>query len=131
MAATFGVSDLLGLFVGLYLVAGGIALIREPDLYRQVLVTLRENGAIGFLTGLMAFVIGAAIVALHNAWGSLMATFVSFIGWAALVEGLALIAVRREFLDLSGRLMLKGAVLRGISFAAIGVGVLLIIAAMR
>ena len=131
MAQTLGVSDLLGLFIGLYLIAGGVALIREPDLYRQILVTLRENGAIGFLVGLIAFVIGAAIVALHNAWDSVMAIFVSFVGWAALAEGMALIAVRREFLDLAGRLRLKGALLRGISIAGIVIGVLLVIVALR
>lgn len=131
MAQTFGVSELLGLFIGLYLIAGGVALIREPDLYRQMLVMLRENSAIGFLTGLFAFVIGAAIIALHNSWDSLMAVFVSLVGWAALIEGMALIAVRREFLDLAGRLMLKGTVLRVVSIAAIVIGGLLVIFALR
>ncbi len=131
MASVLGISETLGLFIGLYLIAGGVALIREPDLYRQILVMLRENAAVGFLTGLFAFVIGAAVVALHNASDSALAVFVSLIGWAALVEGLALIAFRREFVDFAGCLLLKGTVLRAVSIAAVVIGVLLVVVAVR
>ena len=130
MAASLGMSDLLGLFIGLYLVAGGVALLREPDLYRQIMVVLRENSAVGFLTGLIAFLIGAVIISVHARWDTVMAFIVSLFGWIALLEGLALIAARPEFLDFAGRLMLKGSALRIAAVAAVVIGALLFVVAL-
>jgi uncharacterized protein YjeT (DUF2065 family) len=130
MAASLGMTNLLALFIGLYLVAGGIALIREPDFYRQALVGLRDDAVAGFVTGLVAFVIGAVIVSLHNTWDTVLAAFVSLIGWVALVEGLALIAVRRDFLDLAARLVMTGTVLRAVSIGSVVIGVLPVIVSL-
>ena len=130
MAASLGMTNLLALFIGLYLVAGGVALIREPDFYRQALVGLRDDAVAGFVTGLVAFVIGAVIVSLHNTWDTVLAAFVSLIGWVALGEGLALIAVRRDFLELAARLAMKGTALTVVSLGAVVFGVLLVIVAL-
>ena len=58
--------------------------IREPDFYRQALVGLRDDAVAGFVMGLVAFVIGAVIVSLHNTWDTVLAAFVSLIGWRLL-----------------------------------------------
>lgn len=130
MAANLGLTNILALFIGLYFVAGGIALIREPDFYRQALVGLRDDAVAGFVTGLVTFVIGAVIVSLHNTWDTVLAAFVSLIGWVALGEGLALIAVRRDFLELAARLAMKGTALTVVSLGAVVIGVLLVIVAL-
>ena len=130
MAANLGLTNILALFIGLYFVAGGIALIREPDFYRQALVGLRDDAVAGFVTGLVTFVIGAVIVSLHNTWDTVLAAFVSLIGWVALGEGLALIAVRRDFLELAARLAMKGTALTVVSLGAVVFGVLLVIVAL-
>jgi hypothetical protein len=130
MAASLGMTHLLALFIGVYLMAGGVALIREPDFYRQALVGLRDDAVAGFVTGLVAFVIGAVIVSLHNTWDTVLAAFVSLIGWVALVEGLALIAVRRPFLDLAARLAMTGAALRAVSIGSVVIGLLLAIVSL-
>jgi hypothetical protein len=130
MAASLGMTHLLALFIGVYLMAGGVALIREPDFYRQALVGLRDDAVAGFVTGLVGFVIGAVIVSLHNTWDTVLAAFVSLIGWVALVEGLALIAVRRPFLDLAARLAMTGAALRAVSIGSVVIGLLLAIVSL-
>ena len=130
MAASLGMTNLLALFIGLYLVAGGVALIREPDFYRQALVGLRDDAVAGFVTGIVAFVIGAVIVSLHNTWDTVLAAFVSLIGWLVLVEGLALIAARRDFLDLAARLAMTGTVLRAVSIVSVVIGLLLVIVSL-
>ena len=130
MAANLGLTNILALFIGLYFVAGGIALIREPDFYRQALVGLRDDAVAGFVTGLVTFVTGAVIVSLHNTWDTVLAAFVSLIGWVALGEGFALIAVRRDFLELAARLAMKGTALTVVSLGAVVIGVLLVIVAL-
>ena len=62
----------------------------------------------------------------HNTWGTVLAAFVSLIGWVALAEGLALIAVRRDFLDLAVRMTMTGPVLRAVSIGSVVIGVLLV-----
>ena len=108
-----------------------MALIREADFYRQVLVGLRDHAVIGFVTGLVTFLIGAVIVSLHNTWDTVLGGFVSLIGWVALAEGLTLIAVGRDFLALAVRLSPKGGLLKALSFGSIVIGVLLVFVALR
>ena len=64
---------------------------------------------------------------LHLILGIAIGTaFVSLIGWVALVKGLALIAVRRDFLDLAVLMAMTGPVLRAVSIGSVVIGVLLV-----
>ncbi len=100
MVATLSVTQILAVFIGLYMVAAGIGLLTGRNSYVTMIEELRENTALGFLTGAFVFALGAAMVAVHNLWTGPLEIVVSLIGWAALIKGALLLAMRRPFLDL-------------------------------
>lgn len=93
------VTELLATWMGLYMVAAGAGLLVDRNLYANVIGELRDGASLGYLAAIVVFVIGAAVVSLHNEWNGPWAVVVSLIGWGALIEGLALLAFRRAFLS--------------------------------
>ena len=133
MIENLTVTQILAVFVGLYLVAAGIGLLSERDSYSKMLDEFRENTALGFVTGAFVLALGAAMVAIHNLWASPLAVVVSVIAWWTLIKGICLLAIRRWFLALANVISFKNSVLFGtvvITFGAallcaglVGVGV--------
>jgi hypothetical protein len=102
MIETLSITQILAVFIGLYLVAAGIGLLTDRNAYATVIHDLRENGTLGYVTSVFVFVLGAAIVAVHNEWTSPLSIVVSLIGWGALLEGVLMLAIRRPFLNVVG-----------------------------
>ncbi len=100
MIETLSTTQILAVFIGLYMVAAGIGLLTGRGSYATMIEELRENTALGFLTGAFVFALGVAMVAVHNLWTGPLEIVVSLIGWAALIKGALLLAMRRPFLDL-------------------------------
>ena len=53
---------------------------------------------------MFVFVLGAVLVAVHNQWNGPLAVIVSLISWGAFIEGVLMLAARRPFLDIVGRI---------------------------
>ncbi len=102
MLETLSITEMLAAFIGLYMVAAGTGLLTDRDGYATVIGDLRENTALGIVTSLFVFVLGAVIVVLHNVWTDPLTILVSLFGWGALIEGLVMLAFRRPFLRLVG-----------------------------
>lgn len=115
--------------IGLYFVAAGIGLLIDRDLPRRVIAELRDQAVLGFLGGIVAFVVGGTIVAVHNDWSGWLAGFVSLVGWAALAEGVLILAFRKWFLGLFSGFDLSRNVIFGFGAGTASLGVLLIVAA--
>jgi len=98
MLETLSTTQMLAAFIGLYMVAGGIGLLTDRDSYATVIDDMRENTTLGFLAGLVVFMLGAVIVAIHNVWSAPLAIAVLLVGWGALTEGVLMLAFRRSFL---------------------------------
>lgn len=90
----------LASLIGLYFVAAGTGLLVDRDIFTKVIAELRDQTVLGFIAGIVTFVIGGAIVAIHNDWSGLLAGVVSLVGWLALAEGVLMLAFRRWFLGL-------------------------------
>ena len=103
MLGELSLTEFLALAFGLYMIAAGIGLLSEGDNYNQILSEFKDNAALGYIAGIMAFALGVVIVRLHNDWSSVVAGVVSLIGWAALVEGVLMLAFRRAFLVVGPR----------------------------
>ena len=73
-------------------------MISERRGFATMLDDLRDNTTLGFITGVFTFALGAFIISLHNIWTNPLAIIVSLIGWAALIEGLLFLAVRKPFM---------------------------------
>ncbi|MFN0262807.1 hypothetical protein ACKTEK_02915 [Tepidamorphus sp. 3E244] len=98
MASQFGTTQAIALFFSLYLLAAGIRVMSDRGMVAEIFADLRASPLVTYLCGLVAFVTGAAVVAVHNVWNTPLEIIVSLVGWAALVEGVLLVAIPQTFL---------------------------------
>ncbi len=130
MIETLSTTPILAVFIGLYMVAVAIGLLTGRGSYATMIEELGDNTALGFLTGAFAFALGAAMVAVHNLWTGPLAIVVSLVGWATLIEGVLILAIRRRFLDLVKVVPLTGAAEVPFGIAIIVLGVVLLYAGL-
>jgi uncharacterized protein YjeT (DUF2065 family) len=83
---------LLAMLIGLYLCAAGIGGLLTPERWRRLLDEFPRSPGLGLISGVVAFIVGGAIVAVHNHWTDPLAVIVSLAGWIGLAEGFALLA---------------------------------------
>ena len=130
MIETLSVTQILAVFIGLYMVAAGIGFLTGRGSYATLIDDLRENAALGYVTSVFVFVLGAALVAVHNLWTDPLAIVVSLVGWGALIEGVLMLAIRRTFLGLVKVVPLTPATMVPFGIAAIVLGAVLAIAGL-
>jgi hypothetical protein len=130
MIETLSVTQILAVFIGLYMVAAGIGFLTGRGSYATLIDELRDNTALGYVTGAFVFALGAAMVAVHNLWTGPLAIVVSLVGWGALIEGVLMLAIRRTFLGLVKVVPLTPATLVPFGIAAIVLGAVLAIAGL-
>ncbi len=126
MFSSFNLTDFLALIFGLYLFAAGVGLLLDGDEYQSMLDEFYENPALGYISGILVFVLGAVVVRLHDDWSSFTAGLVTLLGWAMLVEGFLLLAFRRQFLGFFAKLNISGKVYSLFGFVAVIAGASLI-----
>lgn len=119
-------TDYLALMIGLYLLAAGAGLLFEGANYKAMLVEFKDNVALGYITAIMTFVIGVVLVKLHTDWSGWRAGLVSLFGWAALIEGVLMLAVREKFLSFFTRFDFSAALVRGFGIGCLVLGALLV-----
>ncbi len=107
MLEALSMTQLLATFFGVYMLAVGIGVLMEREGFIKIVDELHDNTTLGYITGVLVFVLGATLVALHNIWTDPLAIFVSLISWAAFIEGILLLAFRRPFLGLVGKVKLS------------------------
>ena len=100
-------TQVLAVLIGLYFLAAGIGLLSDRRGMSDMFKELMTSRSLGYLGGFIAFAIGGAIIAVHNNWDSYLAGFVSLVGWAALVEGVLMLACREKFLGMFERLTMS------------------------
>ena len=118
------VTQLLAAFVGLYLIAAGIGLLREQGSYSKMMNELKDNTALGFVTGAFVLALGAAMVAVHDVWTGPLAIIVSVIAWWTLIKGFCLLAIRNQFLAWANVVSLKNSALLGTVVIVVGAALL-------
>ena len=130
MIETLSVTQILAVFIGLYMVAAGIGLLTDRNGYATLIDDLRENAALGYVTGVFVFALGAAMVAVHNLWTGSLAIVVSLFGWGTLVEGVLLLAIRRPSLSLAKVIPFTPATMVPYGIAVIVLGAVLLYAGL-
>jgi len=126
MLEQYTATQILAALIGLYFVAVGIGLLTDRKTLPKMLKELQEQPFLGYLGGVLAFVIGGAIIAVHNNWSGLLSGFVSLVGWVSLAEGVLILAFRKWFLGLWGRLTFSPGFVGAGGIASVIAGVLLI-----
>ncbi|HAQ35944.1 MAG: hypothetical protein CMF74_10745 [Maricaulis sp.] len=131
MFADASTTAVFAFFFGLYMVSGGVGLLLDPKLYENIPEELRASSIIGYLTAVVVFAIGAMTVALHNDWTNWLAILVSLVGWAALIEGVLMLAVRRSFVAMVAKFPMTPVLLRSFGVFTIGFGILFLAGAWK
>ena len=78
--------------LGLYMVAAGLSGLVSHGRWQRWMADFGPESALTYVTGVVAFAIGIAIIIAHNIWTDPLAIIVTVVGWAAMIEGLILIA---------------------------------------
>ncbi|MEC9344272.1 MAG: hypothetical protein VYD64_10560 [Pseudomonadota bacterium] len=130
MASTLGLTNYLALLYGLYMIAACIGLLRKPEIVDSIMDAMRSSPAAAYAAGISAFVIGGAMVGLHNRWDGPLEVVVSIVGWVALAEGLVFLAAQDLFVGLLDRMNLTHRFIRSLSLVFIVLGLVLVAAAL-
>jgi hypothetical protein len=128
MVADVTLTEILTRIFGLYLLAAGTGAALHSGTMFKMIEEMRQSAFAFYLGALIAFAIGAVIVSLHNDFSGPLAIFVTLIGWAALAEGVIMLAfpnAMRAFADRLFNLIGSGKIW-GIAVAALGVVLLIL-----
>lgn len=83
----------LAQYIGPVMLAVGLGIFFSKNYYEKVYRHLEQETLSVLMSGIIAVVVGIAIVLHHNFWHSLLAGIVSLIGWLSIAKGLLLIIV--------------------------------------
>jgi uncharacterized membrane protein len=93
MIDTFSVLTLqLAKAYGIYVLATGLVGLTAPDRWRLIMEDFQRSPGLTYVTAVIVFGLGIALVMLHNLWTDPLAVVVSLVGWVILVEGTLLMA---------------------------------------
>ena len=71
----------------------GIALAVQPNLFSAVIQDFSESPGLVYLTGLLGFLAGLALVLTHNLWRADWRLLITLIGWLTLIRALVTLFV--------------------------------------
>ena len=86
-----GNSILLAKFIGPYIMVIGIGLLFNLKAFQRIMEDFFKNAALVYVTGLITFVAGLAIVLFHNMWVFDWHLIITLLGWNILIKGTWLI----------------------------------------
>jgi hypothetical protein len=113
--------------MGLYSAAAGFGMAFSPERFQRMFADIEASPGINFITGLLVFWIGAAILLVHPTSARWPDILVAILGWGALVEGMLFLAapnimwaIARPLLKSNTRLWGIIALLFGIALVVFG-----------
>jgi len=99
-------SSYLALLFGVYVLAVAIPMIFNPKRLVDMMHQLLDSPPLIFLTAIAALIAGISVISFHNIWTPDWRGLITFLGWAAAIEGVLLIIapgmlikVSRKFLS--------------------------------
>jgi hypothetical protein len=85
------VSIILAKILGLYFLSIGLAFLINPDRLRKIYPQILKDQGFLLLGGVIALLIGAAIVSVHNIWVLGWPVIITILGWWSLVKGFSIL----------------------------------------
>ena len=98
------IANTLAVLMGSALVLVGITVFNKPY-FNAVMADLANSEGLLWLTGLITFVMGTVIVALHNVWSADWRVIVTLLGWLTVVKGAVIVLVPSSMLLLYRRFL--------------------------
>ena len=131
MFENLSLTESLSIFFGLYFLAAGLGMLLDREAIPAMFESMKENPAIGFTMGLLAFVAGALVISFHNEWNGILAPIISIFGWIAFLEGLLMLAFRQWFLNSFAFMVGSSKLIGFFSIFTILMGALFVLAGMQ
>lgn len=94
---------ILRLIMVVYLTVG-LGILLSPNYYRKIFAHLLDNKLMIYLGGLMALVVGFAVITYHNVWQG-WGLLVTLLGWAAFLKGLMVLLLPEQLMKISTQVM--------------------------
>ncbi len=82
---------ILAKIFGLYFLAIGFAFIVNPDRFKRIYQQIMKDENFLFIGGILALLIGAVVVSIHNHWVLGWPLIITLLGWWSLIKGFALL----------------------------------------
>jgi hypothetical protein len=92
-------SIVIAKFFGLYFLSVGLAFLLNPKRLGEIYQIMQKNEAVAFLGGIIALVIGAFVVSIHNVWVMGWPVVITILGWWSLIKGFGML-VYSNFINL-------------------------------
>ena len=83
---------ILAKILGLYFLAIGLAVLIDPDRFRKIYQQIKNDENFLLMGGILALLIGAFVVSVHNNWVLGWPVIITLLGWVGLIKGFVLIA---------------------------------------
>lgn len=80
-------SLLLARLIGPFLLLVGIGWLLNVKNFHRIIEDFSNNSALVYITGLIAFIAGLAVVSTHNIWVTDWPIAITIIGWMMLIKG--------------------------------------------
>jgi uncharacterized protein YjeT (DUF2065 family) len=84
-------SIILAKIFGIYFVSVGIAIFLNPDRFKDIYRKMADNEHVILLGGIIALLLGAFVVSVHNIWVMGWPVILTVIGWMSLIKGVGIL----------------------------------------
>jgi uncharacterized protein YjeT (DUF2065 family) len=84
-------SIVLAKILGLYFLSIGLVFIIHPGRLRKIYPQVMKDESFLLMGGILALLIGAVIVSIHNIWVLEWPLIITLLGWWSLIKGFALL----------------------------------------
>jgi hypothetical protein len=85
--------------IGIYFLAIGLAFLINTDRLKNIYRQVKNDENFLLLGGILALLIGAVVISLHNLWVWDWPVIITIVGWWSLIKGFALL-VNPDFINL-------------------------------
>lgn len=110
----------LAQLMGLSLVAMGLAFLLNRNLLKTILDDFFKSPALMYVTGLLIFVVGLAMIYAHNIWDGLWyQTLITILAWLTFLKGVMYIVFPQVMVNISKSLVNTGWMKFGMIFALV------------
>ncbi len=94
-------SILFSKFIGPFIIITGISVLFNIKIYHKIVEEFFKDPALVYITGLITFVAGLAVVIFHNTWAADWTIIITLIGWLTLIKGAWLVVLPGTLLKIA------------------------------
>ena len=80
-------SILLAKFIGPFIILIAVGVLFNIKIFKKIMEDFLNSPALVYVTGLVTFVAGLAIVLFHNIWAADWRVLITIFGWISIIKG--------------------------------------------